>query len=354
MRLNGINISLIFIIFYGITPFLYINILYFGKSELAESTLYGLIYSFVTVIAILLVNKFRFLHFGKLSNKYWLSDKEAKLIFPYVFILCSISFYFNPWNENRTGLYASISALFRIIWVIVSIPLLRTNKYRMIMLLSVILMFIDGSRTFVFIIFLYFIINNFVKKSFILIGFALVLLAASFRNGFYSFDLLYGFFGEGVNGSSGIFQVMQVKNNLIQFPYFLHLIFTFFQPVLIIFSFFIPKNLIDFDSSQFLSGAIFNDLGETYYPMGGFYILSEFVCYGYWGILLFLIYYFVSIKITNALLDTEHIVFSPALIFMLIKSSPHTYWNWIIWFCIIQFVIKFIFKLLIHSNKKMI
>lgn len=346
MRLKGFSISLILIFFYGITPYIYINLLEFGKSDLEEATKFGLVYSFATICAILIVNKFRLLHFGKISNNSWLTIRQAKSFYFILFLFCSISFFLNPWNENRIGVFASVSALFRILWIAVSIPLLKTDKSKYIIALSCILMFIDGSRTFVFIIFLFFLNNNLVRKSIIASGFVLVLLTASFRNGFYSFDLLYGIFGEGVNGSSGIFQVMQIQNEMNDFPYFQHILYTFFQPILSFFSLFLPSSLIDFDSSQFLGNLVNKNLGESYYPMGGFYILSEFVGYGYWGILLFLIYFFGSIKFTSFLLDSNSIKFSPALIFMLIKSSPHTYWNWVIWFFIIGIALKLFFKML--------
>jgi hypothetical protein len=342
MRISGFHISLILILFYGITPYLYINILNYGKSEYYDITYFELVYSILTVFSLLIFNKIKIFNFKPLNNSFWLTNNKAIKFYPLIFIFCFISFYFNPWNNNREGFLASISAMFRILWILISIPLLKSNKSKIILFLSVILMFVDGSRTFVFVIFLYYLINNKVNKKFIIIGFVLVLLSASFRNGFYSFDLLYGIFGEGVNGSSGIFQVIQLPNS-INFQYFLHILYTFFEPLFVIFSLFIPSSFLSFDSSQFLGSHVSNIFDENYYPMGGFYILSEFVYYGYFGVLLFIIYYFISFKITSLLLDNENIKFSPALLFMLIKSSPYTYWKWVIWFFIFQFILKKIF-----------
>lgn len=351
MRLTGFNISLILILFYGLTPYIYINIFNYGKSELYDLTKFQLTYSLITILFLILLKKIKILKNKKLveKNNNWLSIKYANLIFPIIFALSCISFFLNPWSESREGLFASISALFRILWILVTIPLLKTSKSKLLLLLSVILMFIDGSRTFVFIIFLYYLLNNKVNKKIILLGFILVLLSASFRNGFYSFDLLYGIFGEGVNGSTGIFQVLLLPNS-DTFPYITHLFYTFFQPFFVILSLFIPATFINFDSSQFLSSNVSSFLPENYYPMGGFYILSEFVYYGYLGIFLFLIYYFVSFRLTSILLDNDFNQFSPVLLFMMIKSSPFTYWKWVIWFMIFQFIFKQTEKILIYAK----
>ncbi len=351
MRLTGFNISLILILFYGLTPYIYINIFNYGKSELYDLTTFQLIYSLTTIFFLIIIKKIRFLDNIKLVNKNnnWLSIKYANLIYPIIFILSCISFFINPWSESREGFFASISALFRILWILVTIPLLKSSKSKFLLFLSVILMFIDGSRTFVFIIFLYYLLNNIVSKKIILVGFILVLLSASFRNGFYSFDLLYGIFGEGVNGSTGIFQVLLLPN-MDNFPYITHLVYTFLQPLFVLFSLFIPSKLINFDSSQFLSSNVSSFLPENYYPMGGFYILSEFVYYGYFGIFLFLIYYFISYRLSSILLDNNFIQFSPVLLFMMIKSSPYTYWKWIVWFLIFQFILKQIEKILVYAK----
>ncbi len=341
MKLTGFKISLLLIVFYGITPFIYINIYDYGKSELSDFTLFQLKYSIITVIFLYIINKIRFLNKRNLvsNNNRWLSINNASKIYPIIFVSCLISFFVNPWSQSREGLFASVSALFRILWILVTIPLLKTKKSKFLLLLSVILMFIDGSRTFVFVIFLYYLLNNYVNKIIIIVGFILVLLSASFRNGFYSFDLLYGIFGEGVNGSSGIFQVLMLPEN-ISFPYITHLVFTLFQPFFVLLSLLVPSSLINFDSSQFISVNVSNFFAENYYPMGGFYILSEFIYYGYFGIFLFILYYFFSFRLTSLLLDNNFIKLSPVLLFMLIKSSPYTYWKWVIWFVIFQFILK--------------
>ena len=54
MRLTGFNISLILILFYGLTPYIYINIFNYGKSELYDLTTFQLIYSFPATVVVII------------------------------------------------------------------------------------------------------------------------------------------------------------------------------------------------------------------------------------------------------------------------------------------------------------
>jgi hypothetical protein len=51
-------------------------------------------------------------------------------------------------------------------------------------------------------------------------------------------------------------------------------------------------------------------------------------------------YFFLSFRLSSFLLNSRAIAFAPALLFMMVKSSPYTYWKWVIWFVIIQIILK--------------
>lgn len=350
MQSKALKVTVALIILYGLIPYIYANVLEHGNSEIIDYTLHGLVYSSITIICLFAFRKLNLMDSLNIRFGFWLTPNEALFFYKGVFLLSLISFVIAPWHAVREGLMASISALCRMMWILVAIPLLNGRKSKMILLLSVLLMFLDGSRTFIFIIFIYYFLSHRIPKYLIALGILPVLLVASFRNGFYSFDLLYGIFGEGVNGSAGVYQVMQVQSAKVDWPIFQHMVYTFFQPVLILFTLPFPRSLVDIDSSQFISTIVTTTLGQQYYPMGGFYILSEFIPYGYLGILLFCIYFFVSFRLSSILLDSRTIFFAPALLFMMVKSSPYTYWKWIIWFFIIQFTFKFFSTSLRRNN----
>lgn len=329
MLLAGIAST--FFLLYGITPFLLNE---FGRYSI-DGTLENLIFSIVAAFFPLLVSYF--------SRKYLNTQKKEPLEIGFktilvIFFISLIVFHQYPWHDDRESLGASVSAIFRGVWLILVINCYseKRDKRLLLMLLTIILMLVDQSRT-AFGLALFLLGVSF-SKSVLLFSVFLMTAAAAWRmgEGFNLLDnILYGLIGEGYNGAKGSLQSIAVAEN--QTNYFLHILQTFAQPFITIFQVVLSKvTNFNLDTTRHIGSLVEEHLGEIYSPMGGFYISAEFIYYGYGGLIILLFYLLMTYLITKKLFDNIDFPVGSLLFIISIKATPYVYWKYIIYLYIVQ------------------
>lgn len=237
------------------------------------------------------------------------------------------------WVDVREGSEGTISGVFRILWFVVIISLDRSKlglgKRAVYVAATLILMFVDQSRTYFLIALLVLLADLGVIA--ILPAIVMALLVAAIRSNenyglFYAIMFAVG--GEGYLGSQGVFQVLSIGAAGVDFKVpAVQALFSPFTAFLVLIFKRLGYPAESFDSSSFLGYYIFATTGQTYPPMGGFFILSEFIRAGWFGMICMAIYMTIVFFLTKRLFDTVQFPIGSFLILIAIKSSPMTYWS---------------------------
>ncbi|MHA8107597.1 hypothetical protein [Aquirufa sp. 5-AUSEE-100C1] len=354
-----LTFTLIFgFILYGVSSFFYIRIFELGhlKYDFVLND-YIIFQVFSIIIAFLFeLSKFRY----SIEARYVSHKRQNHFFVYFVFLICCIVFFFFPWVEDRESVMAQFAGFLRLLWFSILISFLDGSKkdYKFL-ILNFFLMFIDSSRSTFAAIFL---IHFFRREKFnfwmISMGTICIFLVASIRSDIFNFNslfeslFLFGFVGEGINGSLGSLQILSAKTpiDIALFSSFS----SFFQPFLVI-----PKYLIFYlnystylDTSHFDTLLINQKLGENYYPMGGFYLVSQFIQLSYFGAILLVLYLIFSLRLVGFLFKKADFALQFTLLILMIKMSPFTFWKWLIYLYLIKVFVYFIKSLILRVNNR--
>lgn len=268
-----------------------------------------------------------------------------------IFSLLVVLFYLFPWHDDRTSLGSTFSAIGRVFWLYVCCSvLLSDEKVRFLVLAgTLILMFVDQSRTIFFLCLLMLGTASRYKISILSVGLVLLILLAAVRmesaNGFL-FSLYYGVFGEAYNAAYSLSQVSQVE--IFGADRITHVVGSFFQFFLLPFAkvFGTIVELPDvFFPQRILNKAVDLAVGEKLAPMGGWYLAAEFSYMGYLGSVFLAFYYFLAIYMTKIVFYSRYVPIYMFFCFLIIKSTPFVYFNLIIYIAVIFFLINIVRKL---------
>lgn len=256
------------------------------------------------------------------------------------------------WGTVYDGYEGTVSALFRILWFVVIMNLRQTEmplaKRMIYAVATVILMFFDESRTY-FLIALLILLTN---LNWIAVALAILaaLLVAAVRS-----DQTYGFMhaitfavgGEGYLGSQGVFQVLTLAEGGISF--WIPAVQAMFAPITALITlaakrFGYPADL--FDSSTYLGNYVQAATGQPYPPMGGFFILSEFIRADWIGLVCMVVYFAMVFFLTKRLFDTVEFPIGSFIAILAVKNSPMTYWNLVISVVMVSYLVRLIGRIL--------
>ncbi len=341
------NSSLVFSIFSVIGINLYYLIFNFSKVGHEEIDIGILIFSsLVFILFIFFIDNKYLKTFRTLKiQKRTLSSIEIFLWFiPFLilFIVC-------PWTSDKSTFLHSITAICRIIWLFIGVRLdpLRYSKYllrspqTLYLFLTVILAFVDQSRSLWFLSFLMVsVISMEISSLFFSCGLLFILLCAiaGIRSGW----AINSFISTAVIGEAGgatwDFMAMQgfsIDNIFSSFLYILDRYLAFLTTPL-------NKLLQVFDFAEFsFSNISFNQYLED--PMGGWFIGNEFAFYG--DLQYFLVYFYMATSYVMSIFFISPI--SPVLArlapIIALKSTPFIYWNFVYYLLVIG-IIFFAFK----------
>jgi hypothetical protein len=334
---------------YGIVPFLLQN---FGIYEIHWAAL-NLLFSVTMALSIIYLPILN----GRLGSKLIdLKFSASNKLITFIFLFSLIIFYNFPWHDDRESYGSSISAICRASWLFIIFSVLfRREKVKIIILmLTFILMFIDGSRTYFVVGILALAASSIHRKKILVYGISLAVILASVRMGISDGPLgfiLYGVVGESYNATKPVGQVIQLADVGIDIVG--HLSHTFLQPFVFPFEFFATR-ILNFDitsQSDYFSKAVENQLGEILSPMGGWYIVADFVHYGLFGIPLMLIYIYFTWYLSCKIFNNSNFPYGSYIFFISIKSTPYIYWKFVFYIAAVFFVLRFINILF---SKKMI
>ncbi len=256
------------------------------------------------------------------------------------------------WIEVREGFEGSVSAAFRIIWFTIIINLRQSSlslSQRMIYVLATaILMFFDQSRTYFLIALLILLANlNWVAIVPALVAALMVAAIRSDQNYGFLHSITFAVGGEGYLGSQGVFQVLTLPDGGLNFT--IPAIQAMFAPATALVTVVAkrlgyPADILD--SSTYLGSYIEALTGEPYPPMGGFFILSEFIRAGWLGIVCMAVYMTIVFFVTKRLFDTMEFPIGSFITILAIKNSPMTYWNLVLIVLVISYLFRQVGKIL--------
>lgn len=251
----------------------------------------------------------------------------------------------NSWIDAREGIDGTISALFRIAWFVIVINVRRVDmtlpKRGMYVVATVILMFFDQSRTY-FLIALLVLLTDLGLVAIIpaLVTALLVAAVRSNENSGFVHSMMFAIGGEGFLGSQGVFQVLTIGERGINFS--IPAAQALFSPLTATVTLFAKRlgySADLFDSSSYLGSYIRATTGDTYPPMGGFFILSEFIRAGWFGVICMALYMVIVLFLTKKMFDTIEFPIGSFIAILAIKNSPMTYWNLVISVFVVSYVV---------------
>jgi hypothetical protein len=343
-------ISASLILMYGVVPY-FLSVMDLYEVPYAElNFLYSIIASlFIYVLPVTINNGF----FSNIHGSLMLKDRIVGIIFVFALIL----FQLFPWHQDRESFGASLAALFRAAWLLVMFASTqRSEKYKIkIFILSIVLMFVDESRTYFMVGLLVLSSSSTYRNTLVVLGVFLVIILAAVRMSISDNSLnflFYGIVGESYNATRSVGQVLAVDNQQINTMG--HLFQIYFQPILFPFEF-VATRVLDYDfptQNSYLSDIVSSGLNEQLSPMGGWYIVADFVYYGYLGIFLLLLYLLLNWFLTCYIFNTPNFPFGSFLFFLSIKSTPYVYWKMLYYLIFIFYAIKVINKLVLVGKSK--
>ena len=194
------------------------------------------------------------------------------LFFPIALYLNSIS---NWTSGERVGLIPSLAAYTRniltVLAIVLFIPRYIGLKNKLIYLaLIMIITYVSTQRTNALIVIIAFVYTMTSSKNafkYLAIGLISLLALGSIRNGVNAYNLIYPLLGEGLFGSWGVLQAVDITNND---GYSYSRLFMLFNDTINWF-----LQLLHMPAFLPSLGEVVTNTGETYYPMGGFFFLSD-------------------------------------------------------------------------------
>lgn len=337
-------------VMYGYTPF-FIN--YIG---LYESNIMFENILFSTVLAIFII----FLRPWVPSGRYVMASFEKgslnnkRLII--IFVVSLILFFLSPWHELDTdSIYSNFAAIARAGWVYVTFRSMKKSiRFRIVVLfLTLILMFVDESRTYFFVALMCIAVSFENRKTIIFLGILAIVLLAAVRMSISSNGLIffyYGIIGEVSGALIGVEQViLSDTGELAILEYLLKL---FLAPFLTIIQKFL--GVIGLAESimpgPLLADLVQQELNQSIAYMGGWYIIGSFVYFGNFGLIFMILYMAMTYYVSGILLNTKSFPFGSVLFFISIKASPFVYWNMILYVLVIFYLLTKFHMIVIKKN----
>lgn len=244
------------------------------------------------------------------------------LFFPVAFYLNSID---NWTTGTRTGIIAQLAAYSRNMLTMLCIILFTSRKIKfrdkvLFLFLFLMITFKSTQRTNMFIVlvaFIYNMKNMHYAAGCLLLGTGALLSLGALRNGMGIFNFMYPVLGEGIFGSWGLLKAINVIDSYGYSPENFFMLFGetfnwFFGEFGILTSFPTLEKIV-------------SDAGEVYYPMGGFFYLSDaYLMHPVIGVIVYTILIFVLYRWSLKGFYDKHsplYLTSLSILFVMIKGS---------------------------------
>lgn len=268
-----------------------------------------------------------------------------------VFFVAAVIFYYFPWHEDRVSAGSKFAAFFRAAWLYVIFSLNTANELKKLVAISLtmILMFIDESRTTFTLAIFFLAITSKHKYLLLPVGLAMILLLAAIRMSKFGgliAGIWYGLFGEAYNGAFPVSQVVEVV--LDPMHAVVYTVNVILQPI----SYVILKlvGIFSSDANTLNAHSILVEqvrvtLGEKLAPMGGWYLPASFVHLGWLGIPAMAAYTIVIMAFTKCLFGSKEFPYHLLFIFIAIKAAPHVYVNFCLYYAVAFYIFGIVRKI---------
>lgn len=261
------------------------------------------------------------------------------------YILAFVSFSFFPWHEVREGVGGSLAAIARAVWLLVVFSFINGSDKAKLVIggLTLVLMFLDESRTYFFIMLVVLAVSMKAKKFFLALSLAGIVIVAATRMGIESTSgwfFIYGLVGEAFNATKVVGNVLIIKDEEINFV--AHIMHTLFQ--FLIFPIEYTLNFFNFDilpaQSSYLANAFQNTGGESLTPMGGWYIVGDFIFYGWLGLPLMWVYVAINWWACHYFLNSQGFPYGAFIFIISLKATPYIFWKFAFYILAISVGVK--------------
>lgn len=338
MRILKFHSGVVFVLLLNLMyPIFYLYIKYFKMYDI-EVPQETIVYIFISSFSVIFVSIIPPLKLYSLP-----ASSMHRINYYWIFISAAIILMIFPWYEVRSTIYGSIANVFRALWVLYvwsRLPHAKTHEALILGVSSVVLAFLDGSRTYLMLALIPIfpiLFPSITKKVLALLLIpTLISLVHAFRT-FHSepsWDpnlfhmLIEGFIGESLWGMYGVSQVAATGNNV----FVLDTLQTFLLPIFgflkYVCRFGIECNGFLFDPNFFQRVNVVAVSQEKYFPMAGYLIHVQFLPYGtLLGCLLLFLYLYLIRQLSCFVLGarTPHVHW--AILFIAVKASPEVIVN---------------------------
>jgi len=276
-------------------------------------------------------------------------SRSGRIYFLLLILIAPVAIYFNAkynWTTgSRDTVFDSIAAYCRdwISIIAIYIMLSTQRKYRAVLSLVIVIIIalLSTQRTNLFIIIVgVLLVNRDDRRAFkvFLVSILFLLIIGSIRNGVPPWNIVYSIVGEGIFGSWGMYNAIAFfQNNGYYYRNLLR-----------------PLNgyinwLLPFAHLPELS-TVLADNGINYYPMGGFFFLSDAYLFNpilgpiIFTVLFHALYKFIFHGIKNAKTEMEkfkYVVYY-CLLFEFIKASQQTFIAMLVFFTISMYLVNWV------------
>lgn len=269
---------------------------------------------------------------NKERSQYTPNSIKVKYLYLLYLLVYPFALYFNyksNWSTGEGGTLASLAAYSRNAITVLSIfyfisPKAKTSIKVLLLLLFFIITFLSTQRTNALILIIAFVYNMKPNSKVLLCllgGLVLLLMLGSIRNGIDYKNLLYPIYGEGLLGSEGLVQAIEYTGSR---GYSYSQFFMLFNQSI---NWFLDTIHIGGDLTTYEE--LITNSGRIYYPMGGFYYLSDaYLMHPYLGPVIYtgFIYWFYRKSINKYYLRHDPwSLICISMLFVSVKGSLATF-----------------------------
>ena len=275
-----------------------------------------------------------------------------------IFLICLVLFILYGWHNDRESVGASIAAVARVVWLItVCICTLKDIFQRRVLIITLILMIFDESRTIFFVCFMaIFYQKNIQFKTIktiipLIMSIILMLYVANVRNDIEIeslFDFMeYAVRGEVVNSLKPFLSVWSndAVSEIFAIRYFFsYLLLPFYFPFEKIG---VLANLGISDQQELVLEAAGISSGVDIAPMGGYHAATDVIIFGYFGLILWAITLFVwfyVLSFLNLKNGDRYLPLGWLLSPLIIKATPFVFFNLVYYVLLLLIIYRIFFK----------
>jgi hypothetical protein len=318
----------------------------------------GIFLLFHSIIFIIFFGIFKNFRKNSFSVKNCYLNKLRILL---IFLICLILFLLYGWHNDRESVGASFAAVGRVVWLLtVCICTLKGIYKRTILIITLVLMIFDESRTIFFVCFMAIFYQKYIQfktiKTIIplMVSCILMLYVANVRNDIEIisfFDIIeYAVRGEVINSLKPFLSVWssETVSEIFAIRYFFsYLLLPFYFPIEKIGTL---AYLGISDQQDLILEAARISTEVNIAPMGGYHAATDIIIFGYFGLIVWAITLFVwfyVLSFLNLRNGDSYLPLGWLLSPLIIKATPFIFFNLVYYVIVILIIYRILLRKLV-------